>query len=140
MGLLSRAAQGLGRRAIKTGNSLNGLMNYLMITGGLGGAAGGLMAAGDEEAYGGTPEQINEAALHGAGAGAAGGPLAFGPAVAMTMAGGPAGAMPIVPWALYTGTEGQRPRRERERKAMEEEAIRRALMERLQQMHGRGGY
>jgi hypothetical protein len=117
------------------GQDLNGLADYIKWTGIPGGFAGALMGAGQEESEGGTPEQINEAALYGGRAGALGGPLAFGPALAGTAALGPVGASPIVPWVLYTGTEARRPRSERERKAHEQEAIRRALMMQLLEAH-----
>jgi len=120
-------ASSLMREAREAADFMDGLGNYAAVTGSLGGIGGMLMSAADEESQGGTPEEINEAALYGGRAGAIGGPLAFGPAVGMTMAAGPAGAAPIVPWALFTGSEGQRPRNERERKRMRDEALRRAL-------------
>lgn len=132
---LARRGASVGRGMVETGNALNGIADYAKITGIAGGTAGALMGAADEEAQGGTPEEINEAALYGGRAGAIGGPLAFGPALGLTAAMGPVGAAPIVPWALFTGSEAQRPRNERERKRMREEAIRRAIEMRLREMH-----
>lgn len=131
MGLLSRLGRGAARRAIKTGDGLNALANYLMITGALGGGVGGLMGAYSEQAAGGDP---NEGAIGGARAGAMMGPLAA-TSIPLTMALGPAGATPIVPYALSVGSESSRLRREREQRAMEEEAIRRAMEMRLNGMH-----
>lgn len=137
MGLLSRlasrAGRGVIRRAGKAANIMDGLANYALITGSLGGLGGMLMGASDAQEQGETPEQINEAAMYGGRTGAMGGPLAFGPAIAMTAGLGPMGAMPLVPWALYTGSDADRPQRERLRKAMEEEAVRRAMAMRVNQ-------
>lgn len=131
MGLLSRLGRGAARRAIKTGDGLNALANYLMITGALGGGAGGLMGAYGEQAAGGDP---NEGAIGGARAGAMMGPLAA-TSIPLTMAAGPVGATPVVPYVLSVGSESSRLRREREQRAMEEEAIRRAMEMRLNGMH-----
>lgn len=120
-------ASSLMREARDAANMMDGLGNYAAITGSIGGLGGMLISAADEESYGGTQEEINEAALYGGRAGAIGGPLALGPALGLTAAMGPAGAAPIVPLALAIGSEGQRPRNERERKRMRDEALRRAL-------------
>lgn len=131
MGLLSRAARGLSRRAIKTGDGLNALANYLMVTGALGGAAGGLMGASSEQSAGGDP---NEGAIGGARAGAMMGPLAA-TALPLTMELGPVGASPLVPYMLSVDSASSEKRRARERKRMEEEAAQRAMELRLLGMH-----
>jgi len=131
MGLLSSAARGLSRRAIKTGNNLNALANYLMVTGALGGAAGGLMGANMEQSAGGDP---NEGAIGGASAGAM-----MGPGMGLNAFAGPfapiSGAMSTVPYVLNVGTASSEKRRERERKRMEEEAAQRAMEMRLLGIH-----
>jgi len=146
MGLLSRLGRAAARGARRTGrgvirgaseagDAMDVFSNYALITGGLGGLGGMLMGAGAEQDQGGTPEQINEAALHGGRMGAVMGPLTFGPAVALTAAAGPMGGAPIVPYALYTGSAADRPRQERERRRMQEEAEMLALEQRLRGLH-----
>lgn len=139
MGLLSRLASRAGRsvvrRAGKAANAVDALSNYALITGGLGGLGGMLMNADDVRSRGGDQADIDEAAFYGGRAGAMGGPLAFGPAVAMTAAAGPIGGMPIVPWALYTGMEGTRRFDERRLRRQQEEEARRAIEMQLAQIH-----
>jgi len=135
--MAGRAGRGVIRRASKAADTMDALTNYALITGSLGGLGGMLMSAGDIESRGGNQEDINEAAYHGGRAGAMGGPLAFGPALAMTAAAGPVGATPIVPWALYTGTEGARRFEERKRQNEQEAAELRAIEQQLAQAHQR---
>lgn len=134
---LSERASSVGRGAIRTGNALNGLANCLMITGGIGGAAGGLLGAHAEQEAGGDP---NEGAIGGARAGAMMGPVTIGPGAVGTLAGGPVGpfigATATLPYLLSVQDGSSEKRRERERRAMQEEAIRRALEMRLREMHG----
>ena len=136
MGLLSRLGRGAARRAIKTGDGLNALANYLMITGAVGGGVGGPMGANMEQSAGGDP---NEGAIGGARAGAMMGPLMGGALIGSGATGNPLpAAIGTVPYVLNVGSAASQQRLERERRAMEEEAIRRALEMRLAEMHGGG--
>lgn len=128
-------AKSLIKEARDAAEVTDALANYALITGAVGGLGGGLMSAADVESRGGTQEDINEAGFHGGRAGAIGGPLTFGPALGLTAALGPVGGAPIVPWALYTGSEGARRFDGRRRQREQDEAIRRALEMRLREMH-----
>lgn len=128
-------AKSLLKEAREAADATDALAAYALLTGGVGGLAGGMMSAADVESRGGTQEDINEAGYYGGRAGALGGPLAFGPALGMTAAVGPMGASPIVPWALYTGSEGASRFDDRQRKRQQDEAIRRALEMRLRELH-----
>lgn len=145
MGLVSGAARALGRggrsisrKAVKTGEGLNAIANYLMITGGLGGAAGGLMGAYSEQEAGGDP---NEGAIGGARAGAMMGPATLGPAAALSLGTGPvgpfAGTTALLPYLLNVQSGSSEKRLERERQQQEEEVVRQAIMMRLMQDHQR---
>lgn len=135
MGLLGSFARSVGRKSIKTGDTLNALVNYLMITGGVGGAAGGLIGAYGEQAAGGNP---NEGAIGGARAGAELGPLAGAGLLAGAATGNPViGSMGIVPYALNVSSAASEKRHQREDEAAKEEMIRRAIQLQLMQAHNR---
>lgn len=134
---LARGGRGAVRRAGEAADAMDALANYALITGSLGGLGGMLMSAGDVQSRGGTQEDINEAAMYGGRAGAIGGPLAFGPALAGTAMLGPVGASPLVPWALITGSEGSRRFDERRRKREKDEAAMRAIELQLMRAHRR---
>lgn len=150
MGLLSRGARAIGRAAFgrarpgvgkslireaqDAAESTDAWATYLMLTGALGGLGGGLAGAYGEQEAGGNP---NEGFAEGGKMGAAMGPLTLGPALGLTMMGGPVGAAPLVPGALMVQSASQRKRLEREERARQEEAMMRAIQMQLMTNHQR---